>query len=83
MKKVFLSLLAMTFAAISFTSCEDVPAPYYLGGVNGEDGPAPGTILSESFSGDFGSFTPIAVNENGFSWIIKSFRSGSWAVGTC
>lgn len=82
MKKVFLSLLAMTFAAISFTSCEDVPAPYYLGGVNGEDGPAPGTILSESFSGDFGSFTPIAVNENGFSWIIKSFSSGSWAVGT-
>lgn len=82
MKKVFKSLLAIAFAAISFTSCEDVPAPYYLGGVNGEDGPAPGTILSESFSGDFGSFTPIAVNENGFSWIIKSFSSGSWAVGT-
>lgn len=80
MKKVFLSLLAMTFAAISFTSCEDVPAPYLI--FNGGDAPEAGTYLSESFASDFGSFTPVAVNAEGFSWQIKSFSSGSWAVGT-
>lgn len=80
MKKVFLSLLAMTFAAISFTSCEDVPAPYLI--FNGGDTPEAGTYLSESFASDFGSFTPVAVNAEGFSWQIKSFSSGSWAVGT-
>ena len=80
MKKVFLSLLAMTFAAISFTSCEDVPAPYLI--FNGGDAPEAGTYLSESFASDFGSFTPVAVNADGFTWQIKSFSSGSWAVGT-
>ena len=80
MKKVFLSLLAMTFAAISFTSCEDVPAPYLI--FNGEDTPEAGTYLSESFASDFGSFTPVAVNADGLSWQIRSFSSGSWAVGS-
>lgn len=34
MKKIFLSMLAITMAAFTFTSCEDVPEPY---GIPGEE----------------------------------------------
>ena len=32
MKKIFLSMLAITMAAFTFTSCEDVPEPYGIPG---------------------------------------------------
>lgn len=32
MKKILLSMLAITMAAFTFTSCEDVPEPYEIPG---------------------------------------------------
>ena len=35
MKKILLSMLAITMAAFTFTSCEDVPEPYEIPGGGG------------------------------------------------
>ncbi len=54
MKKILLSMLAITMAAFTFTSCEDVPEPYEIpgGGIGGGD------IITEEPSGDGTSANP-------------------------
>lgn len=57
MKKIALSLATLAVCSLSFTACEDVPAPYE---VNGEGGTTTGsTIINESFSQSLGGFTPL------------------------
>lgn len=57
MKKIALSLATLAVCSLSFTACEDVPAPYEI---NGEGGTTTGsTIINESFSQSLGSFTAL------------------------
>ena len=58
-------------AAVTFTSCEDVPAPYdYPGtGGNGGDVPAEGVYLDQSFASDLGDFQSFGTNSN-ITWAI-------------
>ena len=72
MKKVFKSLLAIAFAAISFTSCEDVPAPYFFGG-----GSTSSSIYSENFDDGTTNFTYNVVSGPSTVWSIKS-NKGSY-----
>lgn len=41
MKKIALSIMALAMAAVTFTSCEDVPAPYDYPGTGGGNGTTP------------------------------------------
>lgn len=45
MKKIFSSILALAVAAVSFTSCEDVPAPYDINGASGNGSSSGGSIV--------------------------------------
>ena len=47
MKKILLSMLAITMAAFTFTSCEDVPEPYEIPGGNVPGGDTPGGNIGE------------------------------------
>ena len=70
MKKLFYLILAMAVSIVSFSSCEDVPAPYDDPNGN-HHGPEPeeGVILEESFASGFGSFT--VSNVKGIPWTIN------------
>ena len=66
MKKITLFALA----ALTFSACEDVPAPYTLPGEGTGGSTLPeGIYINEKFSTDFGVFTPIET-EGEFPWII-------------
>ena len=69
MKKILYSVFALAIAAFTFTSCEDVPAPYDTpqGGQGGQDLPE-GVYVDESFSNSFGSFTEFTTK--GTPWVI-------------
>ena len=70
MKKILYSVFALFIAAFTFTSCEDVPAPYSTpeeGGQGGQDLPE-GIYVDESFSSSFGSFTEYTTK--GTPWMI-------------
>lgn len=63
-------MFALFIAAFTFTSCEDVPAPYSTpeeGGQGGQDLPE-GIYVDESFSSSFGSFTEYTTK--GTPWMI-------------
>ena len=77
MKKIFYSLFAMAFAAMTFSSCEDVPMPYDDPN-NQPLGPEleEGVLLKETFASNFGDFAVLTTN--GYGWII----SHSTATGT-
>ena len=61
MKKIFYSLFALMMATFTFSSCEDVPAPYDTptagGGDNPGDDSSLGTIFTENFDGGRNGFT--------------------------
>ena len=70
MKKILLSMLAITMAAFTFTSCEDVPEPYEIpGGGNNGGGTAEGVYIDKDFSSTLDGFTQTGTNSN-ISWII-------------
>lgn len=64
MKKILFSVLALAMAAFSFTSCEDVPAPYddpNAGG--GSEVVLPeGVLLDQSFTNSLGNFTSVSAS---------------------
>lgn len=64
MKKILFSVLALAMAAFSFTSCEDVPAPYddpNAGG--GSEVILPeGVLLDQSFTNSLGNFTSVSAS---------------------
>lgn len=64
MKKILFSVLALAMAAFSFTSCEDVPAPYDdpNAGGSGEVVLPDGVLLEQSFTNSLGNFTSISAS---------------------
>ncbi|MBO5186067.1 MAG: hypothetical protein J6B91_03320 [Prevotella sp.] len=68
MKKILFSMLAITMAAFTFTSCEDVPEPYEIPGQGGNNLPD-GIYLNKDFSSSLDGFTQSGSN-NAISWII-------------
>ena len=64
MKKILFSVLALAMAAFSFTSCEDVPAPYDdpNAGGGGEVVLPEGVLLDQSFTNSLGSFTSVSAS---------------------
>lgn len=72
MKKIALSLMALAMAAVSFTSCEDVPSPYPYPGTGGNGGGGSteeGVYLNQSFASDLGDFKSFGTNDN-IAWKI-------------
>ena len=65
MKKIALSIMALAMAAVTFTSCEDVPAPYDYPGNGGSEG----VYLEQSFATDLGDFKSFGTNDN-IAWTI-------------
>lgn len=61
MKKILYSVFALAIAAFTFTSCEDVPAPYDTpqGGQGGQDLPE-GVYIDQSFESSLGDFNSIS-----------------------
>lgn len=65
MKKILYSVFALTMAAFTFTSCEDVPAPYDDPNNNGGGQELPeGVLLDQSFTSSLGEFTSKAASGN-------------------
>lgn len=65
MKKILYSVFALTMAAFTFTSCEDVPAPYDDPNNNGGGQVLPeGVLLDQSFTSSLGDFTSKAASGN-------------------
>lgn len=65
MKKILYSVFALTMAAFTFTSCEDVPAPYDDPNNNGGGQELPeGVLLDQSFTSSLGDFTSKAASGN-------------------
>lgn len=65
MKKILYSVIALTMAAFTFTSCEDVPAPYDDPNNNGGGQELPeGVLLDQSFTSSLGDFTSKAASGN-------------------
>lgn len=65
MKKILYSVIALTMAAFTFTSCEDVPAPYDDPNNNGGGQELPeGVLLDQNFTSSLGDFTSIAASGN-------------------
>lgn len=56
--------MALAMAAVTFTSCEDVPAPYDYPGNGGED-----IYFNQSFATDLGEFQSFGTNDN-IAWTI-------------
>lgn len=73
MKKIALSIMALAMAAVTFTSCEDVPAPYDYPGTGGGNGgggnTTEGVYLDQSFATDLGEFKSFGTNDN-IKWTI-------------
>ena len=74
MKKILYSVLALAMTAFTFTSCEDVPAPYGIpeGGQGGQDLPE-GVYLDQDFTSSLGNFT--SVSESGTLEWYNDFKS--------
>lgn len=74
MKKIMYSMLAFMMAAFTFTSCEDVPAPYGLptGGTEGGGTTLPeGTYLDADFTNSLGKFKSMSAEGDGsIQWKI-------------
>lgn len=65
MKKILYSVIAITMAAFTFTSCEDVPAPYDDPNNNGGGQELPeGVLLDQNFTSSLGDFTSKAASGN-------------------
>lgn len=65
MKKILYSVFALTMAAFTFTSCEDVPAPYDDPNNNGGGQELPeGVLIDQSFTSSLGDFTSKAASGN-------------------
>lgn len=75
MKKIMYSMLAFMMAAFTFTSCEDVPAPYGLpnGGTEGGGSILPeGTFLDADFTSSLGKFKSMSAEGDGsIQWKIN------------
>lgn len=75
MKKIMYSMLAFMMAAFTFTSCEDVPAPYGLptGGTEGGGTTLPeGTYLDADFTNSLGKFKSMSAEGDGsIQWKIN------------
>lgn len=75
MKKIMYSMLAFMMAAFTFTSCEDIPAPYGLptGGTEGGGTTLPeGTYLDADFTNSLGKFKSMsAEGDNSIQWKIN------------
>ena len=75
MKKIMYSMLAFMMAAFTFTSCEDVPAPYGLpnGGTEGGGTILPeGTFLDADFTNSLGKFKSMSAEGDGsIQWKIN------------
>lgn len=69
MKKIVLSIMALAMAAVTFTSCEDVPAPYDYPGNGGGGSTTEGVYLNQSFAKDLGDFKSFGTNDN-IKWAI-------------
>ena len=69
MKKIALSIMALAMAAVTFTSCEDVPAPYDYPGTGGGGSTTEGVYLEKSFAKDLGDFKSFGTNDN-IAWAI-------------
>ena len=72
MKKLTLSMIALAMTAMTFTSCEDVPAPYDYPGTGGNEGGgelAEGVYLDQNFSTSLGDFQSVGSNPN-IAWAI-------------
>lgn len=57
--------MALAMAAVTFTSCEDVPAPYDYPGNGGSEG----VYFEKSFATDLGEFQSFGTNDN-IAWTI-------------
>lgn len=81
MKKIMYSMLALMMAAFTFTSCEDVPAPYDDPNGNGGNGSSElpeGEYLNETFTtSDFVNFE--VKNIKGTPWTIYNSK---YAIGS-
>ena len=65
-------MIALAMTAMTFTSCEDVPAPYDYPGTGGNEGGgelAEGVYLDENFSTSLGDFQSVGSNPN-IAWAI-------------
>lgn len=61
--------MALAIAAVTFTSCEDVPAPYDYPGTGGGGSTTEGVYLNQSFAKDLGDFKSFGTNDN-IAWTI-------------
>lgn len=61
--------MALAMAAVTFTSCEDVPAPYDYPGTGGGGSTTEGVYLNQSFATDLGKFESFGTNDN-IAWTI-------------
>ena len=62
-------MMALAMAAVTFTSCEDVPAPYDYPGTGGGGSTTEGVYLEKSFAKDLGDFKSFGTNDN-IAWTI-------------
>lgn len=80
MKKILSSLIVLATAAITFTSCEDVPSPYDYPNRNGGSEVVvdnDSVYINATFASEFAPFT--AVTPQGAPWTIDSHK---YAKGT-
>lgn len=79
MKKIFSSILTLAMAVLTFTACEDVPAPYNIpgNGGNGSGTTAEGEYINEPFTSSLGSFE--VSTAKGTPW---AYDSHNYVVGT-
>lgn len=71
MKKLTLSMIALAMTAMTFTSCEDVPAPYDYPGTGGNEGGgelAEGVYLDETFTKEIENFE--VITQKGTPWSV-------------
>lgn len=84
MKKIFYSMLVAVMTAFSFTSCEDVPAPYDLpngGGSTPDDNSELKTLYSETFDNNTTAFVFKDVNLTGglsYVWRVASYNNNGY-----
>lgn len=80
MKKILSSLIVLATAAITFTSCEDVPSPYDYPNRNGGSEVVvdnDSVYINATFASEFAPFT--AVTPQGAPWTLDSHK---YAKGT-
>lgn len=84
MKKIFSTVLVALAATLSFTSCEDVPAPYDVptsGGGNGGSQTTLNTIYSETFDNNATafSFKNVTLSEGlTYVWRVSSYNDNGY-----